>query len=115
MDDSRVPIAAAGTDDNPHAHLDAVVAAEVGWGNRIERDWYITDPHFGYWDLRLARPFHVAELRAAFRFPGSVVLMAIGKRPGGQAPSLSMGDSRFVGITSPLPKDWPYGEGVVEL
>ncbi|MEU6854824.1 hypothetical protein ABZ901_33430 [Actinacidiphila alni] len=107
-------IPSAGTDDNPHAHLDAVVAAEVGWGNRIERDWYVIDWHFGYWDLVLAKPFHIAELRETFAFPESVVLTATVPRPG-QKPSLFLGDSRFVSITSPLPKDWPYGEGEVGL
>ncbi|MEE4544880.1 hypothetical protein V2S66_23305 [Streptomyces sp. V4-01] len=111
-----VPVQPAGTGDNPHAHLDPVVAAEVRWGNRVERDWHITDPHFGYWDLTLARPFHLERLRAEFRFPPTIGLAAVASRPGGQRASMSLGDSaNLVGITAPLPAGWPDADADIGL
>ncbi len=113
---SRVTVATAGTPDNPHAHLDPVVEAEVRWGNEIAEDWHVTDPHFGYWGLVLARPFHLDALREHFRFPPSVGLRVVAAGPGGQRPSMSLGDRlNFVGITTPLPGDWAHGEGEVAL
>jgi hypothetical protein len=111
-----VRIEDSGTGDNPHAHLDAVVAAEVGWGNQVVRDWHITDPHFGYWDLTLARPFHVDRLRTDFRFPGTIGLSVVASRPGGQRASMSLGDTRnLVGITAPLPAGWPDADADIAL
>ncbi|CCB73210.1 MULTISPECIES: hypothetical protein [Streptomycetaceae] len=115
MADTRLLIAASGTEESPHAHLDPVVAAEVSWGNRIVRDWYITDWHFGFWDLRLERPFHVELLRSTFRFPPNVKLFTIGHHAGGQEPKMGMGDGRFVGITAPLPQGRPTVDREIEL
>jgi hypothetical protein len=116
MENSRLLIASSGTKENPHAHLDPVVAAEVAWGNRIVQGWHIPDPHFGFWDLTLAQPFHVEELRATFRFPDTIGLSVIASRPGGQRLSMSLGDSRnFVGITAPPPKGWPDADADIEL
>jgi hypothetical protein len=65
MDDLSLRIAASGTQENPHAHLDPIVAAELSWGNRIVKNWYVVDYHFGYWDLQLEQPFHVELLRSS--------------------------------------------------
>lgn len=111
-----VRIQDSGTKDNPHAHLDPVIAAEIGWGNQVVRDWHITDPHFGYWDLTLARPFHVDRLRTAFHFPGTIGLSVVASRPGGQRASMSLGDTRnFVGITAPPPTGWPDADTAIDL
>lgn len=110
-----VLIAAAGTEDNPHAHLEPIVAAEVRWGNRVLRDWYVIDPHFGYWDLKLARPFHVEELRAAFVLPATIGMSVVATRRGRQRATMSLGDTRnFVSITSPLSPDWPDADTEIE-
>jgi hypothetical protein len=115
-DGGRILIASAGIPDNPHAHLDVVVAAEVRWGNRVLRHWYITDPHFGYWDLRLARPFHVEQLRAAFVFPPRIGMSVVATRRGLQHASMSLGDTlNLVSITSPLSPDWPDADAEIEL
>jgi hypothetical protein len=111
-----VRIQDSGTKDNPHAHLDPVIAAEIGWGNQVVRDWHITDPHFGYWDLTLARPLHLDLLRAAFRFPDHIGLSVIASRPGGQRPSMSLGDTRnLVGVTAPPPPGWPDADADIDL
>jgi hypothetical protein len=115
-DHEREPVATSGTADHPHAHLNPVVEAELSWGNEVAEDWHVTDPHFGYWGLTPARPFHVDALRERFRFPASVRLRVVAGGPGGQKPSMFLGDRvAFVGITAPLPGDWPHGEGEVAL
>ncbi|MFI1092152.1 hypothetical protein [Streptomyces sp. NPDC020917] len=111
-----VRIARSGTPGNPHAHLDPLVEAEIRWGNEVAEDWHITDPHFGYWGLTLARPFHVDELRAHFTFPPSFTLGVTGSRPGGQKPSMSLGDRlNFVGISAPIPPGWPDADTAIPL
>jgi hypothetical protein len=115
MDDTRLRIAASGTQDNPHSHLDPIVAAELSWGNRVVKNWYVTDWHFGYWDLQLEKPFHVELLRNTFRFAPNIKLFATGHHPGGQQPQMGLGDSRFVGISAPLPKEWPAVDREIEL
>src|SRR5690348_3508817 len=115
QNDTRLRIATSGTQENPHAPLDPIVAAEVSWGNRIVKDWYIPDYHFGYWDLKLEQPFHGELLRTTFRFPPNVKLFTTGHHPGGQKPEMGLGDSSFVGISASLPKDWPAVDREIEL
>jgi hypothetical protein len=116
--DSRKPIATMGLPDRPEVHLDPVVRAELAWGNRVQSAWGRLDKLLDDRSLTLARPLHVEELRRSFRFPANVRLYAALPRPErqGGAPGLQLSDvDRFVTIRSPLPGDWPYGEGEVEL
>ena len=116
--DSRRAIAAMGLPDRPEAHLDPVVQAELAWGNRVLSMWGRLDKLLDDRSLTLARPFHVEGLGRAFRFPANVRLYAVLPRPGHQdgPPCLQLSDvDRFVTIRSPLPEDWPHGEGQVEL
>jgi hypothetical protein len=113
-----VPIAASGTDDSPYAHLEPVVAAEVSWGNRVLSKWGRSDPLLDDRSLTLMYPLHVELLRQAFRFPPNITLHAILPRPGyrhDKARLLLSDADHYVAIHSPLPKDWPYGEGEVAL
>ncbi|MEW2522304.1 hypothetical protein [Actinacidiphila alni] len=116
--DRRVPLAPTGLPDRPEAHLEPVVAAEVAWGNRVLAPWSRTDPLLDDRALSFLYPMHVELLRAKFRFPASVTLHAILPRPGyrrEKARLLLTDTDRYVTIHSPLPEDWPYGEGEVAL
>jgi hypothetical protein len=115
--DQRLLLATSGYDGMPEAHLEPIVSAELSWGNSIRQSWRRTDPLLDDRRLTLAEPLHVDLLRQTFRFPPSIGMYAVLPRPAGrQEGRLVIGDSaNYVGINSPLPKDWPYGEGPVEL
>lgn len=116
--DERQPIAATGTREQPQAHLEPVVAAELGWGNRVLSKWGRSDKLFDDRSLTLAHPFHVEELRRTFHFPPNIHLYAILPRPGYRhdKPRMLMTDvDGYVTIHAPLPADWPHGEGQVAL
>ncbi|MCM2418792.1 hypothetical protein [Streptomyces sp. RKAG293] len=116
-DDVRAPIAAAGTRENPHAHLDPIVAAELSWGNRITKDWHIVDYHFGDWLLTLEKPFHVDRLRETFVFPGTIRLGTYARHSDGSGGvRMCLGDQlNLMGIEAPLPKDLPAVNAEIEL
>ncbi|MEU6854823.1 hypothetical protein ABZ901_33425 [Actinacidiphila alni] len=116
--ESRVPIAAEGTASEPHAHLAPLVAAEIGWGNRVLAKWGRSDPLLDDRSLSFLYPLHVDALRRTFGFPPNIKLYAIMPRPGHpreKARLLLTDTDRYVTIHSPLPKDWPYGEGEIAL
>src|SRR5690242_11349990 len=89
--DDRLRIAVSGTRDNPHAHLDPVVSAEISWGNRVVRDWY-TEHHVGYWEIRLERPLHVELLRKTFRFPPTIGLAVTNTASDTREPVMTLSD-----------------------
>lgn len=116
--DARVRIAAAGTPVEPYAHLQPVIEAELSWGNRVLSKWGRSDPLLDDRTLSLAHPLHVELLRERFRFPPNVKLYAILPRPGyrhEKARLLLSDTGRYVAVHSPLPADWAYGEGEVDL
>lgn len=113
--DERLRIAAHGTSDNYHAHFDPIVSAELAWGNRIARDWHLVDPKVGGYELTLAYSFHVELLKKTFRFPPNITLGVVGSESRVHGRRMSMGDKYMVGITAPFPKDWPAGDGRIEL
>jgi hypothetical protein len=115
--DQRLLLAASGYAGMPEAHLEPLVSAELSWGNSIRQSWRRTDRLLDDRRLTLARPLHVDLLRQTFRFPPSIGMYAVLPRPAThQEGRLMIGDSaNYVGIDSPLPKDWSFGEGPVEL
>ncbi|MBY8876161.1 hypothetical protein [Actinacidiphila acidipaludis] len=114
----RRPIAAAGTREHPYAHLLPIVEAELACGNRVLSAWGRSDKLLDDRSLTLAQPFHVEDLRRAFRFPANIHLYAILPRPGHplDKPRMLMTDvDRYVTIHAPLPADWPHGDGRIAL
>src|SRR4051794_22846353 len=89
-------------DPRPHGSR---VAAEVRWGNRVERQWFV-DRHLGGAVLRLRDPLHVDLLRETFAFPPGFVFRSIGPRPD-RAPTLALADPRHVAISGALPPGRP--------
>ncbi|MEC3998616.1 hypothetical protein VSR01_36080 [Actinacidiphila sp. DG2A-62] len=116
--DGRRPIAARGWRQQPQAHLEPVVHAELSWGNRIQSPWQRGDKLLDDRTLTLAEPFHVEKLRRTFRFPANIGLWAVLPRPGHrhERARMVMSDSEeYVTIHTPLPDEWPHGEGEVAL
>jgi hypothetical protein len=116
-DDDRCSLASGGTPESRHAHLEPIVSAELRWGNSIQYGWRRVDPLLDDRSLRLARPFHVEQLRKSFRFPPNISLTAVLPRPGyRERGRLILEDANdFVAIDSPLPDVWPYGAGQITL
>jgi hypothetical protein len=113
----RLRVASRGAPDRPYAHLQPIVEAELGWGNRARSPrWFQPDPAHdpSVWYFDLDQPFHVEELRAAFVFPDNVRLGVFAPGPR-QPPRMSLGDGNRIGITAPCPRDWLPGEGFVPL
>jgi hypothetical protein len=110
-----VPVASSGTADNPHAHLDPVVEAELSWGNEVAEDWHVVTAA-NHQALALARPFHVDALRERFRFPRDVGLYVIGARSRKEVPMMHLSDWFSKGhVTAPLPGGWPNADLAVPL
>lgn len=114
-DDNRRLIEAYGTHQAPHGNLDPVVEAELAWGNSIERDWRVGDPHLMDWTLVLAEPFHLDLLRETFRFAPGIRIGAFPGTPHGLGPRLTMTDPAYTSIISPLPAGWPDERRTIEL
>lgn len=113
--DARRVIAERGTGEAPHCHLDVVVEAELSWGNRIDYDWRIVDPHLMDWTLDLAKPFHLDLLRQSFRFAAGVALGVYPSSSGGFSPRMSLATPDFSSIIAPLPRGWSGEYGRIEL
>lgn len=115
-EDPRLRIAASSAGGTEWAHLDALVAAEVSWGNRVKKYWYVVDPHFGDWELTFDKPFHVARLRETFILPPSIQLMTVEAQPNGLGARMFLSDNlNRLGISAPLSKDLPAVNAEIEL
>lgn len=115
--DDRRLIAAEGDPDRAYSHLEPIVEAELSWGNSILYDWRWTDKLLDDRTLTLRQPFHVDLLRQTFRFPPNIRMYAMFPRPGYRERGRVMINdlNQYVTIDAPLPKDWPYGSGHVDL
>jgi hypothetical protein len=114
MTDDHAPhpivIAAAGKPGHDYAHLEPIVEAELSWGNRIFSNWGRTDKLLDDRTLALRDPFHVDLIRQTFRFPDSVQMWSVLRRPGHREPGgfLISDTVAYATISSPLPHDWTY-------